>query len=160
MHRTLKHALVYCMESACLHFYFSFATLLARCVLCLVARSCLTFVTPWTVAHQAPLSMGILQARILEWIAMPSSRGPSQHRDWTYVYCIVGGFFTIWAIRNPKNIGVGRLSLLQGIFPTQKLNQGLLNCRQILYQLSYQGNPLARWPWVLFNLFKPQFLLL
>ena len=29
--------------------------------------------TPWTVAHQAPLSMGILQARILEWVAMPSA---------------------------------------------------------------------------------------
>ena len=29
----------------------------------------------WTVAHQASLSMGILQARILEWVAMPSSRG-------------------------------------------------------------------------------------
>ena len=32
------------------------------------------FVTQWTVALQAPLSMGILQARILEWVAMPSSR--------------------------------------------------------------------------------------
>ena len=32
------------------------------------------FVTPWTAAHQAPLSMGILQARTLEWVAMPSSR--------------------------------------------------------------------------------------
>ena len=31
------------------------------------------FVTPWTVAHQASLSMGVLQARILEWVAMPSS---------------------------------------------------------------------------------------
>ena len=30
------------------------------------------FVTLWTVSHQAPLSMGILQARILEWVAMPS----------------------------------------------------------------------------------------
>ena len=39
------------------------------------------FATPWTVAHQAPLSMGILQARILEWVAMPSSRGSSQPRD-------------------------------------------------------------------------------
>ena len=37
--------------------------------------------------------------------------------------------------------GVGSLSLLQGIFPTQKLNRGLLHCRQILYQLSDQGNP-------------------
>ena len=36
------------------------------------------FVTLWTMACQAPLSMGILQARILEWVAMPSSRGSSQ----------------------------------------------------------------------------------
>ena len=43
------------------------------------------FATPWTVAWQAPLSMGILQARILEWVAMPSSRGSSQPRDGTYV---------------------------------------------------------------------------
>ena len=40
----------------------------------------------------------------------------------------------------PKNTGVGSLSLLQRIFPTQELNQGLLHCRQILYQLSYQGS--------------------
>ena len=54
---------------------------------------------PSFVAHQAPLSMGILQARILEWICMPSSRGSSQPRSWTQVSCIVGGFFTIWANR-------------------------------------------------------------
>ena len=36
------------------------------------------FVTPWTATRQAPLSMGILQARILEWVAMPSFRGSSQ----------------------------------------------------------------------------------
>ena len=40
----------------------------------------------------------------------------------------------------PKNTGVSSLSLLQQIFLTQKLNQGLLYCRQILYQLSYQGS--------------------
>ena len=43
----------------------------------------------------------------------------------------------------PKNTGVGSLALLQGIFPTQESNQGLLHCRQILYQLSYQGSPLC-----------------
>ena len=43
----------------------------------LVAKSCLTHVTPWTVAHQATLSMGILQARILEWVAISFSRGSS-----------------------------------------------------------------------------------
>ena len=41
--------------------------------------------TPWTAARQAPLSMGILQARILEWVAMPSSRGSSQPRDQSQV---------------------------------------------------------------------------
>ena len=51
------------------------------------------FVTPWTVAHQATLSMEILQVRILEWVAMPSSRGSSQPRDSTQVSCIAGGFF-------------------------------------------------------------------
>ena len=40
-----------------------------------------------------------------------------------------------------QNTGVGSLSLLQGIFPTQESNWDLLHCRRILYQLSYQGNP-------------------
>ena len=40
----------------------------------------------------------------------------------------------------PKITGVGSLSLLQGIFPTQESNQGLLHCRWILYQLSYEGS--------------------
>ena len=39
------------------------------------------------------------------------------------------------------NTGVGSLSLLQWIFPTQESNRGLLHCRQILYQLSHKGSP-------------------
>ena len=54
---------------------------------------------PWTAASLAPLSMGILQARILEWVAMLSSRGSSQPRDRTQVSSIAGGFFTSWATR-------------------------------------------------------------
>ena len=42
-----------------------------------------------------------------------------------------------------KNTGVGSLSLLQEIVPTQESNWGLLHCRQILYYLSYQGAPLC-----------------
>ena len=38
-----------------------------------------------------------------------------------------------------KNTGMGSLSLLQGIFPTQGLNPGLLHCRWVLYQLSHKG---------------------
>ena len=41
----------------------------------------------------------------------------------------------------PKNTGVGSLFLLQQLFPTQESNWGLLHCRRILYQLSYQGSP-------------------
>ena len=42
---------------------------------------------------------GILQARILEWAAIPFSRGSSQPRVWTQVSCLAGGFFTSWATR-------------------------------------------------------------
>ena len=50
-----------------------------------------------------------------------------------------------------KTTGVGSLSLLQGIFPTQESNWGLLHCRRILYQLSYEEKKVKRvilqaWP--------------
>ena len=67
---------------------------------------------------------GILQVRILEWVAFPFSRGSFQSRE---------------------NTGVGSLSLLQGIFPIQGSNPSLLHCRWILYQLSYEGSPLHYW---------------
>ena len=72
----------------------------------LVAKSCLTLATPWTVAHQVPLP---------------------------------------WDVSG-KNTGVDCPLLLQGIFPTQEVNPGLLHCRQILYRLSYEGSPWALVP--------------
>ena len=84
---------------------------------------------------------GILQARILEWVAFLFPRGSSKPKDRTQVSHIAGGFFTSWATGKPKNTGVGSLSLLQRIFPTQESNGGLPHCGQILYQLSYQGSP-------------------
>ena len=56
------------------------------------------FATPWTIytVH------GILQARILEWVAFPFSRGTSQPHNQTRASCIAGGFFTNWAIRELK----------------------------------------------------------
>ena len=115
-------------------------------VLCWVVQLCPTLVTPWTITHQASLSMGILQARILEWVATPSIRGSFQpqglnpgiwHCRWSLYH-----LSPRWAQGKPKNTGVSSLSLLQGIFSTQELNWGLLHCRQILYQLSYEGSPL------------------
>ena len=52
------------------------------------------FANPWTIAHQAPLSKGILQAGILEWVAMPSSFRRSSHlRDWIQVSRMAVRFF-------------------------------------------------------------------
>ena len=55
--------------------------------------------TPWTVALQAPLSVGILQARRVEWVTISFSRGPSQFRDRTWVSHIAGWLSTLWATR-------------------------------------------------------------
>ena len=61
-----------------------------------VAQSCLTLYDP--LDYSLPLSSvhGILQARILEWIAISFSRGSSQPRNQTWVSCTAGSFFTIW----------------------------------------------------------------
>ena len=85
--------------------------------------------------------MGILQARILEWVAMPSSKGSSRPRIKPRSPTLQADSLPFEPPGKPKNIGVGSLSLLQRIFLTQKSNWGLLHCRQILYQLSYQGSP-------------------
>ena len=60
------------------------------------------FATPWIVACQGLLSMGILQARILEWVAIHFSRGSSQPRDQTQVSQIASRFFTVWATREAQ----------------------------------------------------------
>ena len=79
--------------------------------------------------------MGILQAKILKWVAMPSSRGSSWPEDRTQVSCITGGFLTVWATRNLRRFGeslghksvklVGAifLSCRVGIFCRLKVNQ-------------------------------------
>ena len=214
----------------------------------LVAQSCTTLCNTADCDLPGSSVHGILQARILEWVAISFSRESSRPRDRTWVFCIAGRYFTIWAttetptggkegsksrskpdsvsfwsccwndqlrlgsakirawtkglsvsnflghapsspekqnreqmrlgrfgdedpdsagfcgssggesssvvsdslrshgLYSPwnfpgQNTGVGSLSLLQWIFPTQELNWGLLHCRRILYQLSYQGSP-------------------
>ena len=71
-------------------------------VLCLVAQLCSTLCKPMD-----SLFMGILQARTLEWVAMPSSSRSSWPRDWSQVSCIAGGFFTNWATRQSQEYWSG-----------------------------------------------------
>ena len=81
-----------------------FTTVLPIWCVCYLLSHVWLFMTPWTIAHHAPLSMDslcawILQARILEWVASSFSRGSSWPRDWTQVFHIAGRFFTIWVTR-------------------------------------------------------------
>ena len=64
-----------------------------------VAQSCPTLCNPIDYSLPGSSVHGIFQARVLEWVAIPFSRGSSQPRDWTRVFCIVGWHFTIWATR-------------------------------------------------------------
>ena len=86
---------------------------------------------------------GILQARMLEWGVFPFSRGSSQPRDQTQAS--LTDSLLAEPQGKPKSTGVDSLSLLQGIFLTQESNRGLLHCRWILYQLSYEGSPIQLW---------------
>ena len=93
---------------------------------------------------------GISQARILEWVAICFSRGSSQPRDWTWVFCAAGRFFTSWATREvlltckfypyiPQNCGKARdLSLGKSLQGPWWEN---LSTHNIFW--------LHPWPWVL-----------
>ena len=69
------------------------------CVCVLVAQLCPTLCDPMDCSSPGFSVHGILQAKILEWVAIPFSRGSSWPTDWTRVSHIVGKFFTIWATR-------------------------------------------------------------
>ena len=89
------------------------------------------FATPWTIAHQAPLSRGILQARILEWVDI-SFRGSSQPRDQTQVSCIEGRCFTISATREAQVQWNGQPIPSPGELPDPGLEQAIYNHYEIL----------------------------
>ena len=69
-----------------------------------VTQLCPTLCNPINCSLPGSSVHGILQARILEWVAMPFSRGSSQPRDRTQVSCMAGGFFTVWATRDALDI--------------------------------------------------------
>ena len=95
----------------------------------------------WTVYSLELSRPEYWSARILEWVAFPFSRESSQPRNGSQVSRIAGGTLPAESQRKPKKTAVGGLSLLQRIFLTQESNLSLLHCRQILYQLSYEGSP-------------------
>ena len=65
----------------------------------IVAQSCPTLFDPMDYSPLGSSVCGILQARILQWVAIPFSRGASQPKAWNCISCVAGGFLTIWATR-------------------------------------------------------------
>ena len=89
----------------CLKFFYN--ETLFKIILLMKGTYCCCVMTLWTVACQAPLSMGFLQVRILESVAMPSSRVSSQPKNQIQVSCIAGGFFTVLTTREAQECWSG-----------------------------------------------------
>ena len=126
-------------------------------VLCLVVHSCLTLCDPLDYSLPGSSVCGILQARTLEWVACASPVDLPNPVIEPMSPVLQADSLPTEPPGKLKNTGVGSLSLLQGIFPTQESTWGLLHCRRIIYQLSYQGSPLQSGRG-LPNLESPRFL--
>ena len=98
-------------------------------MLCLVTQSNPTLCNPMDYTPPGFSVHGILQARILYWVAMPSSRESSQPSS----PAMQVDFLPSEWPGKPKNTRLGSLPLLQGNLPTQESNQCLLHCRQLSY---------------------------
>ena len=93
----------------------------------LVSQLCQTLYDSTNCSLPGSPVHGILQARILEWVAISSFRGSSQPRDQTQVSCITCGFFTIWATREDQGKCFQKIHRAQSSSPT-----GLEICREML----------------------------
>ena len=91
-------------------------------VWCLVTQSCPTLFDPMDYNPPGSSVHGILQARILEWVDIPFSRGSSQDKDRTQVSHIAGGFFAVWATREALNNGYYVPSTHQVLCPQKGRN--------------------------------------
>ena len=106
-------------------------------MLCLVAQSHPTLCDPVDCSPPGSSVHGILQARILEWVAFPLSIVSSHSGIKPRSPTLQVDSLPAEPLGKPKNIAMDSLFILQGIIPTQELNRDLLHCRWILYQLSY-----------------------
>ena len=111
-----------------------------------VPQSCPTLCDPMDCRLPGSSVHGILPARILEWAAFPFSRGSAQPRIETRSPTLQADSLPAEPPGKTKKPRVGSLSLLQRIFRIQESNRGLLHCKRILYQLSYEGSPRAWQP--------------
>ena len=82
----------------------------------LVDQLCPTLCDPMDDSPPGSSVYGISQARILEWVAIPFSRGSSLPRDWTQVSCFAGRIFTIWATHLSMTMSISVFLLYNRLF--------------------------------------------
>ena len=113
----------------------------------LVAWSCLTLCDPVDCSPPGSSVHGVLQARILEWVAIPFSRGSSQPRDQTLVSCTADRFFTMGAIRKAHKIStqMGGVGMGKGQQSHREQNEpGLVGGRREEGTLSHKASSQKR----------------
>ena len=115
-------------------------TIMRENVLCLVAQLCPTLCSPVDCNPQGS-SVGFSRQEYWSGLPCPPPGNLPNPVDEPRSSVLQADSLLSEPPTKPKNTGVDSLSLLQGIFPTQESNRGLLDCRRILYQLSYQGSP-------------------
>ena len=113
---------------------------LINSILRLVAQSCVTLCDPVDYSSPGSSDHGILQARILEWVAISSSRGSSPPRDWTQVSCIAGRFLTIWATMGAQEYWSGWHIPSPGDLPDPRIKPGSLALQADSLLAEYQGS--------------------
>ena len=102
----------WCCSCVCMWgFWYFREKLITACAVCLLTQLCLTLCDPVDCSLPGSSVRGILQARILEWVAMSSSRESSQSRARTQVSSTAGGFFTIWVSHQGSRSQHGRCKL-------------------------------------------------
>ena len=113
----------------------------------LVIQSCLTLCDPMDSSLAGSFVHGILQARILEWVAISFSRGSSQSKDQSWVSCIADRFFTIWTT------GEALCWWRRSLFPTGSIFPMWKNFHENKAGVLFQT--LVRYPWIFYPLLSP-----
>ena len=95
-----------------------------------VAQLCQTLCNPMDCSPPGSSVHGTLQARILEWVAIPFSSETSPPRGWTQVSCITGRFFTVWAT-GKANIIILNVNLLNPLIKRHRMTEWIKNKTQL-----------------------------
>ena len=132
--------LLYCVSPFVLSPQGWFVKTLVHALLCLVAWSCLTLLPHEPQTSRLLCLWGFFRQEYWSGLPCPPPGHPPSPGLKPRSPELQVDFLLSEPPEKPKNTGVSSLSLLQGIFLTQESNQGLLHCRWILYQLSYQGS--------------------